>query len=80
MTPEQVVSLGPAFTAYLRDFEDYFGNDLLLRQVIREAVSRIELQSGAPKLRREDTLRRDGRGHPPSPAVRAPCAARQAVQ
>lgn len=57
MTPQQVAALGPAFTAYLRDFEDCFGQDRtrehlhtycrgLLSDLPRKSVEPIALEAG----------------------------------
>jgi SRSO17 transposase len=57
MTPEQVAALGPAFAAYLRDFEDCFGQDRtrehlhtycrgLLSDLPRKSVEPIALAAG----------------------------------
>jgi SRSO17 transposase len=57
MTPEQVAALGPAFAAYLRDFEDCFGQDRtrehlhtycrgLLSDLPRKSVEPIALERG----------------------------------
>jgi SRSO17 transposase len=57
MTPEQVAALGPAFAAYLRDFEGCFGQDRtrehlhaycrgLLSDLPRKSVEPIALASG----------------------------------
>jgi SRSO17 transposase len=57
MTPDQVAALGPAFAAYLRDFEGCFGQDRtrehlhaycrgLLSDLPRKSVEPIALQAG----------------------------------
>jgi SRSO17 transposase len=57
MTPDQVAALGPAFAAYLRDFEDCFGQDRtrehlhtycrgLLSDLPRKSVEPIALAAG----------------------------------
>src|ERR1700736_6528807 len=57
MTPQQVAALGPAFAAYLRDFEDCFGQDRtrehlhtycrgLLSDLPRKSVEPIALEAG----------------------------------
>jgi SRSO17 transposase len=57
MTPEQVAAVGPAFAAYLRDFEDCFGQDRtrehlhaycrgLLSDLPRKSVEPIAQQAG----------------------------------
>src|SRR5438094_863478 len=60
MTPEQVAALGPAFAAYLRQFEDCFGQDRtrehlhtycrgLLSDLPRKSVEPIALAAGIPE-------------------------------
>ena len=68
MTPEQVAALGPAFAAYLRDFEDCFGQDRtrlhlhtycrgLLSDLPRKSVEPIALAAGTAVRTLQEFLR-----------------------
>ena len=68
MTPEQVVALGPAFAAYLREFEDCFVQDRtrehlhtycrgLLSNLPRKSVEPIALAAGTAVRTLQEFLR-----------------------